>query len=64
MDSKEIDYMNELDAALSMRPAYPAILLLFIIAGFVSFCILWAAFSEVEELTRGQGQVVLSLIHI
>lgn len=58
MDSKEIDYMNELDAALSMRPAYPAILLLFIIAGFVSFCILWAAFSEVEELTRGQGQVV------
>ena len=50
--------MNELEAAMRMRPSSPAILLLVTIMAFVAFLIVWAAVSQVEELTRAQGQIV------
>ncbi len=59
-DKKETDFMSELDAATHMRPATPAILMLFTVVALVAFIIGWAAISEVEILTRGQGQVVPS----
>ncbi len=52
--------MNELEAAMRMRPSSPAILLLVTIMAFVAFLIVWAAVSQVEELTRAQGQIVPS----
>lgn len=55
---KDTDFMDELEAAVHMRPATPAIVLLFTIIGLVLFLGFWAGFSEIEELTRGQGQVV------
>lgn len=60
MERKESEYMNELEAAMRMRPSRPAIALLLTIITFILFIIIWAAVSEVEELTRAQGQVVPS----
>ncbi len=60
MSKNETAYMNELEAAMRMRPSSPAIILLFTIIAFVTFIIVWSAVSEVEELTRGEGQVVPS----
>lgn len=60
MAVREIDYMNELEAAAHMRPARPALVLLFTIMAFIVSFFIWAGITEVEELTRGQGQVVPS----
>ncbi len=57
---QELDYMDELQAALSMRPAKPVYVLLFTIMAFVLFAVVWAAITEVDILTRAQGQVVPS----
>lgn len=57
---KDADFMSELDAATRMKPATSATLMFFSIIGLVVFGIGWAAVSEVEERTRGQGQVVPS----
>ena len=59
-DVKDTDFMSELEAATQMRPATSATLMLFTIIALVLFAIGWAAISKVEELTRGQGQVVPS----
>lgn len=58
--NKDIDFMGELEAATNLRPATPAVLLLFSICSLIVFLIVWAGTSEVEEITRGQGQVVPS----
>lgn len=55
---KDTDFMSELEAATSLKPAFSAVFLLFAIAGFVIFIGIWASVSKVEEMTRGQGQVV------
>ena len=57
---KDTDFMSELDAAAKMRPASPAIFMLFAIMALVVFGLIWAGVSKVEVLTRGQGQVVPS----
>lgn len=57
---KETDFMSELEAATQMRPATSATLMLFTIIALVLLGIVWASVSKVEELTRGQGQVVPS----
>lgn len=59
-DLKETDFMSELEAATRIRPATSATLMLFSIIALVVFAIAWAGFSEIEEITRGQGQVVPS----
>ena len=56
----ETAYMNDLDAVMKMRPARHALILLFAIIALVTFFVVWAAVSEVEELTRAEGQVVPS----
>ncbi len=59
-DHKDTDFMSELEAATKMRPATSATLMLFSIIGLVLFAVFWASVSQVEEMTRGQGQVVPS----
>jgi adhesin transport system membrane fusion protein len=54
----ETDFMDELEAAVNMRPARPVILMLFAIIGLITFLLIWAGLSEIEELTRGEGKVV------
>ena len=55
---RDTDFMSELEAATSMRPATSATLMLFSIIGLVVFGIGWSAVSQVEQRTRGEGQVV------
>ncbi len=57
---RDTDFMAELEAATHMRPAAPAMLMLFAIMGFVVFLLVWAGVAQIEELTRGEGQVVPS----
>lgn len=58
MTVRETEFMNELEAATREKPSGPAILLLVSLAAFISAFILWAAVTQVEEIARGQGQVV------
>ncbi|MCL4679131.1 MAG: HlyD family type I secretion periplasmic adaptor subunit [Alphaproteobacteria bacterium] len=58
MTVRETEFMNELEAATREKPSGPAILLLVAMAAFISAFILWAAITKVEEIARGQGQVV------
>jgi adhesin transport system membrane fusion protein len=54
----ETDFMNELEAATRMRPSLASNLMLLSVCGLLLFFILWASFSEIDQRTRGQGQVV------
>ncbi len=56
----EATYRAELEEAAKMKPAKPVIYLLLAIIAFILFAIVWAAVTQVEELTRGNGQVTPS----
>ncbi len=58
MTVRETEFMNELESATRDKPSGPAILLLVSMAAFIAVFILWAAVTQVEEIARGQGQVV------
>lgn len=58
MSLRETDFMSELKAAEHLKPHRASAMFLMAIAGFVVFFFVWAAFSKVEMLVRGQGQVV------
>lgn len=60
MQSNDTDFMTELEAATQLRPVTSANVFLFAIFIFVVFFFVWANMSEIEELTRGEGQVVPS----
>lgn len=60
MSVRDTDYMDELQAAAQIKPARPVILLLLTVIACVSFFFIWASVTEIEELTRGQGQVIPS----
>ncbi|NCC21101.1 MAG: HlyD family type I secretion periplasmic adaptor subunit [Alphaproteobacteria bacterium] len=57
-ETDDTDFMAELAAARNLRPSLLSNLLLAVIAAFVVLFFVWASASEVEILTRGQGQVV------
>ena len=57
---KEEDFMSELEAASRLRPSRTALVLLFTIISLVVAFMIWASLAKVEEITRGQGQVVPS----
>lgn len=60
MAIKETDFMDELEAATQMKPAWPVVIILLTMAAFIVFFFVWAGLTEVEELTRGEGRVVPS----
>lgn len=57
---ENILFMDEVDAALHRKPLVGPCLLSIGTACFVALFLLWAAWGEVDEVTRGQGQVVSS----
>ena len=57
---KETDFMSELEAASHLRPATSAMFLFGSVMVLVVLAIVWAGVTKVEELSRGQGQVVPS----
>lgn len=54
----DIDFMPELQAATQLRPSLASNLFLLTILGLVVWLIVWMANAEVDERTRGTGQVV------
>ncbi len=57
-EREDIDFMSELQAASHLTPSKASLLMLFSVVALVIFFFLWASLSEVEQLTRGSGQVV------
>ena len=52
------DFMNELEAATRMKPSTASHFMLLTVASLVGAFFIWSGTSEIEELTRGNGQVV------
>ncbi len=57
-DVKETEFMDQLEAAARMKPNKASNVMLWSITLMILLFILWANFARIEELTRGQGQVV------
>ncbi|MCB1591874.1 MAG: HlyD family type I secretion periplasmic adaptor subunit [Alphaproteobacteria bacterium] len=60
MNVRESAFMNELESAIREKPYRPALVLLGAMAAFVTVFIIWASLARIEEIARGQGQVVPS----
>jgi adhesin transport system membrane fusion protein len=58
MTLRETDFMSDLHAAENMQPHKASVIFLFSIAAFVVLFFIWAGFSKVEMLVRGEGSVV------
>jgi len=58
--AQDSDFMSELEAATRMKPSLTSNLMLISITALIVFFFTWAAFSNVDERTRGSGQVVPS----
>lgn len=58
--SQNTDFMDELNAVAKMQPREGSRFLLFTIFFLMLFLGVWASVSEIEELARGEGQVVPS----
>ncbi|WDP89255.1 MAG: HlyD family type I secretion periplasmic adaptor subunit [Desulfobacter sp.] len=58
--SRDIEFMNSLNGAVLEKSPVKMTLLLYIIAGFVTACIVWANFAQIDEMTRGFGRVIPS----
>lgn len=56
----DIEYMDSLNAAVLQRSPNKLYVLLYIIAAFILFLIIWASYAEIDELTRGSGRVIPS----
>lgn len=57
---EDADFMAEAEAATRLKARWSANALLYVIAAFFAAFVAWASLAEVEQLTRGQGQVVPS----
>lgn len=54
----DIQFANEVDAALARRPRFGARALSVCVAGMLFCLLLWAAFANVDEVTHAEGSVV------
>jgi adhesin transport system membrane fusion protein len=54
----DTEFMNELEAATRTRPTTTSHLMLISVAALVGAFVIWAGVSQIEEITRGAGQVV------
>jgi adhesin transport system membrane fusion protein len=55
---EDIEFMEELEAAIRLRPAATSNLMLISVSSLVFVLLLWANFSRIDEVTHGEGQVV------
>lgn len=58
--TSDLDFMAEIDAARRMKASRPSNVLLASVAALIVLFFLWAGFFEIDEMSRGQGQVVPS----
>lgn len=60
MSLKDTDFMSELDEVANLKPSFGTVFLMFSIVALIIGFFFWSAYARVEEITRGQGQVVPS----
>lgn len=58
--SDDTEFMDELEAAVRLRPSKTSNLMLLSVTALVGIMIGWAAISNIDEMTHGEGQVVPS----
>lgn len=58
--AENIPYMSRVDAALNRQPRFGPVTLTLLTAFFFALFLAWAAMAEVDEVARGQGQVIPS----
>lgn len=58
MSKEDLNFMSELEAATRLKPSDGSHYLLLTVASLVGAFFIWSGTSEIEELTRGSGQVV------
>jgi len=56
----DLQLLNDLNAALQQERHWGFMAMVILIAGLVTAFLIWATFSNVEEVTRGQGKVISS----
>ncbi|MGE4317628.1 MAG: HlyD family type I secretion periplasmic adaptor subunit [Deferribacterales bacterium] len=56
----DIEFMNSLNAAILQKSPAKTVMLLYIIGALIVVFLIWANFTYVDELTRGQGKVIPS----
>jgi membrane fusion protein, adhesin transport system len=59
-DQDDIQFMEELEAAVRLKPSATSNLMLVSVASLVVILLGWMAFSQIDEMTHGEGQVVPS----
>ena len=60
IDAGDLDYIRSTQAALLLQTPKSSRALLYIIVGFISMLLIWSAFAELDEVTRGHGKVIPS----
>lgn len=60
MSTTDIEYMSELRAAVSRRPAILANVILVSVLVFFVLGILWASWAQVDQVSSGEGRVIPS----
>lgn len=58
LTSDDLRFAGEVDAALSRRPRFGARLLSLTVAALLFLLVIWAAISDIDEVTHADGQVV------
>jgi adhesin transport system membrane fusion protein len=56
--TEDNEFMEELEAATRLKPSETSHYLLIAVASLMAAFIIWSSSSEIEEITRGSGQVV------
>lgn len=60
MKREDLEFMSELDVAVKLRPVFASNFLLFCVVALFGWGLLWVSYAEIEERTRGTGQVMAS----
>lgn len=57
-DADDIQFMEELEAAVRLKPSATSNLMLASVSSLVVILLAWMSFSSIDEITHGEGQVV------
>jgi len=59
-EAEDLQFMEELEAAVRLKPSATSNLMLISVGALVVIMLGWMAFSNIDEMTHGEGQVVPS----
>ena len=60
LDAEDLQFMEELEAAVRLRPSLLSNLMLVSIAALIAVMTAWMMLAQIDEITHGEGQVVPS----